>query len=153
MITPLEIQNKEFSKKMRGYDPEQVDEFLDRITEDYENLYRENAGLKDKVKLLEEKLRHYSDMEASLQNALVVAQNTAEEVTQNAQEKARLIVEKAEEEAKKIIERANQQVIDINRQYEEIKKQMYIFKTRFKTLLEAQLETVVTLCEKLEESE
>lgn len=153
MITPLEIQKKEFDKKMRGYDQEQVDEFLDRITEDYEKLYRDNASLKDKIKILEDKLKHHSDIEDSLQNALIIAQNTAEEVTKNAQEKGRLIVAQAEEEAKRIIDGANREIIDINRQYQEIRRQMYIFRTRFKTLLEAQLETVATLCNEMEDDE
>jgi len=153
MITPLEIQNKEFDRKMRGYDQDQVDEFLDRITEDYEMLYRENANLKDRIKILEDKLKHHTDMEGSLQNALIIAQNTAEEVTRNAQEKGRLIIAQAEEEAKRIIEGGNREVIEISRQYQEIKKQMYIFRTRFKTLLEAQLETVAALCNEMEEDE
>jgi cell division initiation protein len=101
MITPLEIQNKQFGKKMRGYDEDQVDEFLDRVTEDYEALYRENANLKDRVKILEDKIRHYSDMESSLQNALIMAQAAADEATRNAQEKGKLILQQAEEEAKR----------------------------------------------------
>lgn len=88
MITPLEIQNKRFSKKMRGYDENEVDEFLDRLTEDYEALYRENAILKDKVQILEDKMKHYTDMEASLQNALVIAQAAAEKSTKNAKKNA-----------------------------------------------------------------
>ena len=151
MITPLEIQNKKFSKKMRGYDENEVDEFLDRLTEDYEALYRENAILKDKVQILEDKMKHYTDMEASLQNALVIAQAAAEESTKNAQEKCSLMIKQAEEEARRIIERANEKIMDIENQYQEAKKQMYIFRTRFKTLLEAQLEAVVTLCDQLEE--
>lgn len=151
MITPLEIQNKRFSKKMRGYDENEVDEFLDRLTEDYEALYRENAILKDRVQILEDKMKHYSDMEVSLQNALVLAQTAAEESTKNAQEKCKLMIEQAEEEARRIIERANEKIMDIENQYQEAKKQMYIFRTRFKTLLEAQLEAVVTLCDQLEE--
>lgn len=151
MITPLEIQNKQFGKKIRGYDEGEVDDFLDRLTEDYENLYRENANLKDRLRVLEDKLQHFSDMEASLQNALIMAQNTAEEATKNAQEKGRLIIEQAEEEAKRVIEKSHKKVEDIENQYQEMKRQMYIFRTRFKTLLEAQLETVVTLCEQFDE--
>ncbi|MBA1333771.1 MAG: Cell division initiation protein DivIVA [Firmicutes bacterium] len=151
MITPLEIQNKQFAKKIRGYDEGQVDDFLDRLTEDYENLYRENANLKDRLRVLEDKLQHYSDMEASLQNALIMAQNTAEEATKTAHDKGRLIIEQAEEEAKRIIERSYKKVEDIENQYQEMKRQVYIFRTRFKTLLEAQLETVVTLCEQFDE--
>ena len=151
MITPLEIQNKKFSKKMRGYDENEVDEFLDRLTEDYEALYRENAILKDKVQILEDQMKQYTDMEASQQNALVIAQAAAEESTKNAQEKCSLMIKQAEEEARRIIERANEKIMDIENQYQEAKKQMYIFRTRFKTLLEAQLEAVVTLCDQLEE--
>jgi cell division initiation protein len=151
MITPLEIQNKQFGKKMRGYDEDQVDEFLDRVTEDYEALYRENANLKDRVKILEDKIRHYSDMESSLQNALIMAQAAADEATRNAQEKGKLILQQAEEEAKRIIERSYKKVEDIENRYQEIKKQMYIFKTRYRTLLEAQIETVVTICEEIDE--
>ena len=151
MITPLEIQNKKFSKKMRGYDENEVDEFLDRLTEDYEALYRENAILKDKVQILEDKIKHYTEMEVSLQNALVMAQAAAEETTKNAQEKCKLMIKQAEEEARRIIDRANEKIIDIENQYQEAKKQMYIFRTRFKTLLEAQLEAVVSLCDQLEE--
>ncbi|MGI6703093.1 MAG: DivIVA domain-containing protein [Clostridia bacterium] len=151
MITPLEIQNKQFSKKIRGFDENEVDEFLDRLTEDYEALYRENANLKDRIQILEDKLKHFTEMETSLQNALVLAQTTAEEATRNAHQKSEIIIKKAEEEARRIIERANEKITDIEQQYQEAKRQMYIFRTRFKTLLEAQLETVVTICDQIEE--
>lgn len=98
MITPLEIQNKQFSKKIRGFDENEVDEFLDRLTEDYEALYRENANLKDRIQILEDKLKHFTEMETSLQNALVLAQTTAEEATRNAHQKSEIIIKKAEEE-------------------------------------------------------
>jgi cell division initiation protein len=153
MITPLEIQNKQFSKKIRGYDENEVDEFLDRLTEDYEGIYRENANLKDRINILEDKLKHYTGMETSLQNALVLAQSTADEAAKNAHEKGELIIKQAEEEARRIIERANEKIMHIEEQYQEAKRQMYIFRTRFKTLLEAQLETVVTLCGQLEDEE
>ena len=90
-------------------------------------------------------------METSLQNALVLAQTTAEEATRNAHQKSEIIIKKAEEEARRIIERANEKITDIEQQYQEAKRQMYIFRTRFKTLLEAQLETVVTICDQIEE--
>lgn len=151
MITPLEIQNKQFKKRMRGYDENEVDEFLDRLTEDYETLYRENANLKDRINILEDKMKHYSKMESSLQNALILAQSTADEATKNAQQKGELIIKQAEEKARGIIDSANEKIKLIEEQYQESKKQMYIFRTRFKTLLEAQLETVATMCEKLED--
>ncbi|TCO78964.1 DivIVA domain-containing protein [Marinisporobacter balticus] len=144
MITPLEIQNKEFKKGMRGYKENEVDEFLDKIIVDYESLYKENIELKDKITMLNDQIGKYENLEKTLNNTLVFAQSTAEEVAQNAQKKAELIINEAENNAQKIMDGANSEVIKIKREYEEGKKQLQIFKTRFKTLLEAQLEAVTS---------
>lgn len=149
MITPLEIQNKEFKKGMRGYKENEVDEFLDKIIVDYENLYKENIELKDKITMLNDQIGKYENLEKTLNNTLVFAQSTAEEVAQNAQKKAELIINEAEGKALKIIEDGNSQVVKIKREYEEAKKQLQIFKTRFRTLLEAQLEAVASTCEEI----
>ncbi len=140
MITPLEIQNKEFKKVMRGYKESEVDEFLDKVIVDYEKIYKENIELKDKITLLNEQIDKYANLEKTLNNTLIVAQNAAESVATNAEKKADLIIKEAENKAEKIIQEANSEVIKIQRDYEEAKKQMYVFKTRFKTLIEAQLE-------------
>lgn len=142
MITPLDIQNKEFKKVMRGYRESEVDEFLDKVIVDYEKLYKENIELKDKIALLNEQIDRYSNLEKTLNNTLIVAQNAAEEVGLNSQKKAELIISEAEIRSSKLIEDANSEVYKIRREYEEVKKQLYIFKTRFKTLLEAQLEVI-----------
>ncbi len=144
MITPLEIQNKEFKKVMRGYKESEVDEFLDRVIIDYEKLYKENIELKDKITQLNEQIERYASLEKTLNNTLIVAQSTAEEVATNAHRKAELIINEAEDRARKIIEQANQEVMKVRREHEEVKKQMQIFRTRFRTLLEAQLEAVTT---------
>ncbi|AOT68433.1 DivIVA domain-containing protein [Geosporobacter ferrireducens] len=149
MITPLEIQNKEFKKVMRGYKESEVDEFLDRIIVDYEKLYKENIELKDKITLLNEQIERYANLEKTLNNTLIVAQSTAEEVATNAHRKAELIIKEAEDRASKIIEQANQEIMKARREHEEVKKQMQIFRTRFKTLLEAQLEAVTTTCSEI----
>ncbi|MCT4621366.1 MAG: DivIVA domain-containing protein [Marinisporobacter sp.] len=149
MITPLEIQNKEFKKGLRGYKESEVDEFLDKIIIDYENLYKENIELKDKITMLNEQIEKYENLEKTLNNTLVFAQSTAEEVAQNAQKKAELIIQEAEGKAKKIIEDGRNEVIKIQKEYEEGKKQLHIFKTRFKTLLESQLEAVGTSCKEI----
>ncbi|MDF2546860.1 DivIVA domain-containing protein [Anaerosolibacter sp.] len=151
MITPLEIQNKEFKKVMRGYKENEVDEFLDKIMIDYEKLYKDNIELKDKITLLQEQIDKYANLEKTLNNTLIVAQTTAEEVSSNAHKKAELIIREAEGKGMSIIEEANKDVVKIKREYEEVKKQMHIFKTRFKTLLESQLEAVNTSCKEIVE--
>lgn len=142
MLTPMEIHNKEFKKSMRGFNEEEVDEFLDKVVADFEKLYRENGELKDKIAVVNERIENYALMEKTLQSTLVVAQTTAEDVVVNARKKAELIIREAEEQAKKIIEGANNSVIDVHREYENVKKEVQIFKTRFKTLLESELEAL-----------
>ncbi|RKD34332.1 DivIVA domain-containing protein [Thermohalobacter berrensis] len=151
MITPLDIQNKEFNKGFRGYKESEVDSFLDEIIVDYEKLYKENKEYKEKIEMLNEKLEQYDKIEETLQNTLVVAQKTAEEVNLNAKKKAELIIKEAEEQARKIIEDAHQEVAKIQKQYEELKKELYVFKTRFKTLLKSQLDTVDEYFDEIDE--
>jgi len=142
MLTPMEIHNKEFKKVMRGYKEEEVDEFLDKVVTDFERLYRENAELKDKLSIINDKVDTFNLMEKTLQNTLVVAQTTAEEVVMNARKKAEIIINEAEEQAKRIVEDANKSVVDIHREYENLKKEVQVFKTRFRTLLESELEAL-----------
>lgn len=142
MLTPLDIQNKEFKRGVRGYKETEVDAFLDEIMMDYENIYKENIELKDKIALLNDQLNHYNKIEETLQNTLVVAQTTAEEVKVNARKNAELIIGKAEEDSKRIIEDAKAESLKIHEEYEMLKKDMLVFKTRFKTLLQSQLESL-----------
>lgn len=144
MLTPMEINNKEFKKTIRGYNEDEVNEFLDKVVADFEKLYRENGELKDKIAVVNERVDNYTLMEKTLQNTLVVAQTTAEEVVVNARKKAEVIEREAEEQAKRIIEEANNSVVDIHREYENIKKDVQVFKTRFRTLLESELEALNT---------
>ena len=81
MITPLDIENKKFSKQMmNGYNVEDVDDFLDELVVDYEKNYKELAEANDKIEKLTKDLEQYKNLEKTLQNTLVMAQTTAEEV-------------------------------------------------------------------------
>ncbi len=150
MITPLDIQNKEFKRGMRGYREDEVDEFLDLVMVDYEKLYKENAELKDKLERVSQQMEQYKNIEETLKNTLVVAQNAAEEVRTNALKKAELILQDAENQAKELIKKANEDVNEVKGEYEDIKKQMQIFKTRYKTLLQSQIDAVLNICEDIE---
>lgn len=142
MITPLDIENKEFKRGFRGYKAEEVDEFLDDVKEDYEKLYKENIEIKDKLSSVNEQVMRYKNIEETLKNTLIIAQNTAEEVNTNAAKKAHLIIEEAEFKARKIIEESNNQVIEIRKEYEESRKGFKMFKSRFNTLLENEIKTI-----------
>ncbi|WDU84100.1 DivIVA domain-containing protein [Caloramator sp. Dgby_cultured_2] len=86
-ITPNDIANKEFKKVFRGYDADEVDEFLDQIVEEYEKIYKENLNLKEKISTLNEKIEHYANIESTLQNTLVLAQSAAEQAKENSKKK------------------------------------------------------------------
>ncbi len=153
MITPLDIQNKEFKKGLRGYKEDEVDEFLDQVMVDYEKLYKENAELKDKVERVNQQIEQFKNIENTLKNTLVVAQNAAEEVRANASKQAELIVKESENRSKEMISKANRDVEKVREQYEEIKKNMQIFKTRYKTLLQSQIDAVLDACEDITDQE
>jgi cell division initiation protein len=139
--TPNELKNLTFGKSLvRGYNELEVDEVLDKIIEDYSTLIHENIELKDKVTVLNEGMQHYKKIEESLQNTLIVAQQTSEDIKKNAYEKADNILKEAEMKAQRIIDEANQQVLKIKYEYEDTKKKLHIFKTKSETLLLSQLE-------------
>ncbi|MDD3705300.1 MAG: DivIVA domain-containing protein [Clostridiaceae bacterium] len=142
MITPMDIRNKEFKKGFKGYKEDEVDEFLDKLTADYERIYRENGELKDRISIDNERIESYNSMEKSLQSTLLIAQTTAEDIVANSRKKSEMIIKEAEEQARKIIEDANSSVININKDFEELKKEVQVFKTRFRTLLESELEAL-----------
>lgn len=142
MIAPVEIENKEFKKVLRGYKEEEVDEFLDLVKEDYEQLYRENAELKEKLRLYQDQINKYENIEETLKATLVTAQGTAEDVTNAANKKAKIIVEKADLDARHIIERANNNVIEIRKEYDSMVKEFKVFRNKFKSLLEDEIKSI-----------
>lgn len=142
MIAPIEIENKEFKKGLRGYKEDEVDEFLDLVKEDYEQLYRENAELKEKVRLYQDQINKYENIEETLKATLVRAEASAEDTTNAANKKAKIIVEEADLKAKQIIDQANNEVIEIRREYNSLVKEFKVFRNKFKSLLNDELQSI-----------
>jgi cell division initiation protein len=138
--TPNDLQNLTFKKQLMGYSEDMVNDVLDKIIEDYSAYIKENVELKDKVALLNEGLQHYKTIEESLQNTLIVAQQTGEEIKKNAYEKAENVIREAEIRAQKLINDANQEVVKIKFEYEDSKKKLHVFKSKCEMLLMSQLE-------------
>ncbi|QQZ08016.1 DivIVA domain-containing protein [Heyndrickxia vini] len=139
-LTPLDIHNKEFSKGFRGYDEDEVNEFLDQVIKDYELIIREKKELEEKLSSLNERLGHFTNIEETLHKSIVVAQEAAEEVRGNAQKEAKLIIRESEKNADRIVNEALSKARKIALEIEELKKQSKVFRTRFKMLIEAQLD-------------
>jgi len=140
MLTPLDIHNKEFGRSLRGYNEDEVNEFLDRVIKDYEGLIRENRSLEEKIAGLEERLHHFQALEETLSKSIIVAQETAEEVKANARKEAQLIVKESEKNADRIINEALVKSRKMAMEIDEIQKQASIFRARFRSLVQAQLE-------------
>ena len=93
-LTPLDIRHKEFKRGMRGYVDGEVDEFLDEIADEFERLFKENIELSERGEALQEKIDQYRNLEETLQNTLVAAQRSAEELKANAQKEAQLMLQR-----------------------------------------------------------
>lgn len=142
MMTPLEIQKKDFKKGLNGYNKQEVNEFVDKVYYEFDKIYRENAELRSRLDTFNEKLESYQAIEKTLQSTLIIAQTTSDEVIANARKKGEMAIVSAEEEASKIIENAHNNTITLRTEYEQLRKEMQVFKVRFKSLLEAELESL-----------
>ena len=143
MITPLDIENKKFSKQMvNGYSVEEVDDFLDDLTVDYSKNYKELNELRAKVEELTNSLAQYKTIESTLQNTLVMAQTTAEEGKNVAKQKADQIVDEAKSNAQKKVDELNNEIVIKQKEVEDIKKQFDIYKAKMESLLISQLELI-----------
>ena len=143
MITPLDIDNKKFAKQMvNGYNVEEVDDFLDELTIDYSKNYKEVTELRAKVEELNNSLVQYKTIESTLQNTLVMAQSTAEEVKNVAKQKADQIIEEAKVNAQKQVDELNNEIIQKQKELDDVKKKFDIYKAKMESLLISQLELI-----------
>ena len=138
--SPNDLQNLVFKKSFTGYNEDKVNDVLDKVIEDYTAYIHENIELKDRVNVLSEAMQRYKNIEQSLQNSLVVAQQTADEIKKAANEKAANIIKEAEMKAQSIIAEANQEVLKLKYEYEEMKKKLQVFRVKTESLLNSQLE-------------
>ena len=141
MITPLDIENKKFAKQMmNGYNVDEVDDFLDELTLDYGKLYKENAELKAQREELDSNVGKYKNIENTIQNTLIMAQKTADEVQEVAKKQAEQIIKDAEFQAKNSVEELNTQILLKRKELEDLKKQFDVYKAKMESLLISQLE-------------
>ena len=143
MITPLDIENKKFSKQMmNGYSVEEVDDFLDDLTVDYSKNYKENSELKTKIEELSKSVEHYKAIEDTLQNTLLMAQKTAEDVKNVAKQQADQIINEAKGTAQKQLQEIESEIVSKKKELDDVKKQFDIYKAKMESLLISQLELI-----------
>ena len=138
-ITPLDIQQKQFPAKFRGFDEEEVDSFLELVREEMEELLRENAALREDTKRLEKHLKEYKSIEATLRDTLMTTQQIVEEYKNNAKKDAELIRKEAELKAEEMIREAQEKVVKIHEDITDLKGVRMHFKEELKRLIESHL--------------
>jgi cell division initiation protein len=152
-ITPLDIQQKQFPMKLRGFDVEEVYAFLEVIREEMEDLLRENANLKENIQRLDTQMKEYRDMETTLRETLLTAQQMVEDYKMNARKEAELVVKEAELRAEAHLNEAQEKVIKIHEDIVDLKGIRRHFKEEVKRLVESHLRMLEFDKERGEEQE
>ncbi len=165
-LTPLDIQNKSFPVKMRGYEKDEVDDFLDLIVRDYEDVVQKNRELEKALKHAEEKLEYFNELKDALNQSIIVAQDTADKVKTSASKESEVIVTSAqnkademvakaekrahqlmttaEEKAKEILTEATNNARQLAVETNDLKKKTRVFHSNMLLMLQSQLEMVKT---------
>lgn len=142
VLTPLDIHNKEFPVKMRGYDQDQVNDYLDQIIKDYEMVLKEKRELEKNLQFSEEKVGHFNNLQDALNKSIIVAQDAADRLRENAAKEANIIRLEAEKNADRLLDEAVSKARKITTETDELKKQSRVFKQRLQIMIESQLEMV-----------
>lgn len=140
MITPLDIQNKEFAKSVRGYKEEEVDGFLDLLTLDLEKMLEENRKLKDQVKNLSAEVERYRNSEGTVLETLEAAKALMGDISASAEKRAEILLKNAELDAQLIQREAKDSIERLNEELASTRNRLYIFRTRYRSLLESELD-------------
>ena len=141
-ITPMDIEQQEFSRSFRGYNEEEVDDFLDKIVKDYEELINENVRLNEEIERMQEKLKEFSEIEETLRSALLNAQKSAEEMRGRVESEAKIIIEKAEMDANTLKQQILQREDLAKNGIDNLRRYKFTFKEKFKSMLNLYLKMI-----------
>ncbi len=141
-LTPLDIHHKEFRHSVKGYNVQEVDDFLDEVADQFERLFKENIDLSEKLEEARERVRGYQDMEQTLRNAMIAAQASADQMVEKAKQEAADIRRDADLKSKEIIHNALTQKQSVGTELARIKEAEGEFRTTFRNLLEKYLATL-----------
>ena len=139
MITPYEIENKDFSRSVRGYNVVEVDDFLDLIILDLQKLLAENEEMKNTVKSLEDELRQYKRSESSVLNTLESAKKLMNDISESAEKRAEIIIRNARMDAEVLQRDAKDNISKLTEEGDKLKHKVARFRERYRQLLEEEL--------------
>jgi len=144
-LTPLDIKKQEFKKVIRGYDPVEVDTFMDMMANEFEDLLKLQKEMRDKVVELETQLKDYRQIEKTLQQTLLQAQEATGRTYESARREAEVIAREAEGKATKLLEQANNDLHRLNTELVTLKARKESLIGRLRVLLSSELDLIKTL--------
>jgi cell division initiation protein len=134
-IRPIDVRRKEFKSGFRGYDANQVDDFLDAVADEFERTYAENRRIAEELAVLKGRLEQFEELEGAIREALVHAQQVARDLRRNANKEAELTVREAKEQAHRILADSSARVERVQESYEALRKAKQDFNNDFRHLL------------------
>ena len=137
-ISPIEIRQQEFEKKMRGYDPDEVQSFLEKLADDLDTLQKENENLKAELEKANEQLAEYKKIEKNLQNTLLKAQDTSAKSFEAVKKQTALMIKEAELKASQIIEKARENTDDIRNAVVNLREEKDLIIAKLKAIVSSQ---------------
>jgi len=143
-LSPLEITQREFDRKFRGLDPEEVHTFLEQIAEEMTRLVQETTDRAAQIQRLEAQLRVHQEREDSLRNTLVTAQKMTDEIKANATREADLLLKEAELKAERLLEQAHRRLAQVQAEIAELVRQRDLFAAKLRGLVKTHLELLDT---------
>jgi cell division initiation protein len=138
-LTPLDVRQKQFPRKLRGIDPRAVSEFLELLAAELEDLVREGMQLKDEAKRRTQRIEEYREREKTLQETMITAQKASDDIKDSAKRQAEIIVSEAELQAERIVQGAHTRLVQILDEIGELKRQRAQFEAGVRSLVEAEL--------------
>ena len=141
-ITADDILNKEFSKKLRGYDEEEVNDFLDLVVVDYDKALEEAAELRRQLADAKEKIKYFESLQESLNSSILIANEAAERLKQNARKEAELILYEAERESDRIVGSAHETINNLTNEVEVMRHNGHALQSELRRMLTQQLDAL-----------
>ena len=138
-IKPIDVRRKEFKNSLRGYDANQVDDFLDEVADEFERSFSENQRMRDEISTLRSRLDQFEELEGAIREALVHAQQVARDLRRNANKEAELVVREAKEQAHRILADSSSRVERVQESYGVLQKAKQDFQNDFRHLLKSYL--------------
>lgn len=144
-LTPLEIKKQHFKTRVKGYDPMEVETFLEMVADEYEAILNERNRLGDELNKMKTQLKDYQQVEKTLQDTLMNAQETVSQSRENSKREAQIIIREAELKSERVLDEAREKLDKMKNDYTLLKAQKESFAKRLKHLLESQIELIKVL--------